>query len=83
MCEIIKYQVKESDLTRDPQWTLELTEQLKGTRAISIGGILKPYFRKLENEPEDLIGKSDEDEQTLEHVFAIWRQDCQRYVIKD
>jgi plasmid rolling circle replication initiator protein Rep len=82
LCETIKYQVKESDLTRDPKWTLELTEQLKGTRAISTGGILKSYFRELEDEPEDLIGKDDENEEMLGHVFAMWRRDCQRYVIK-
>ena len=74
---------KELDLTRDPEWTLELTEQLKGTRAISTGGILKPYFRELENESEDLIGKGDEEEETLGHVFAMWQRDCQRYVVKD
>ena len=83
LCETIKYQVKESDLIRDSEWTLELTEQLKGTRAISTGGILKPYFRELENESEDLIGKGDEEEETLGHVFAMWQRDCQRYVVKD
>ena len=83
LCETIKYQVKESDLVVDPKWTLELTHQLKKTRAISINGILKPYFRELESEPEDLIGKGDEQEETLGHVFAVWRRDCQRYVIKD
>jgi plasmid rolling circle replication initiator protein Rep len=83
LCETIKYQVKESDLIADLEWTIELTQQLKKTRAISVGGILKPYFRELENEPEDLIGKGDEDDEILGHVFAIWRRDCQRYVIKD
>lgn len=83
ICETIKYQVKESDLVADGKWTIDLTEQLKKTRAISIAGILKPYFRELENEPEDLIGKGDEDDETLGHVFAIWQRDCQRYVIKD
>ena len=83
LCETIKYQVKESDLTRDPEWTLELTEQLKGTRAISTGGILKPYFRELENKSEDLIGKGDKEEETLGHVFVMWQRDCQRYVVKD
>lgn len=83
VCEVIKYQVKESDLTADPKWTLELTDQLKKTRAISTGGILKAYFRELENEPEDLIGKGEEEEETLGHVFATWRRDCQRYVIRD
>ena len=83
LCEVIKYQVKENDLVSDPKWTLELTDQLKNTRAISTGGILKTYFRELANESEDLIGKGDEDEETLGHIFVLWRRDCQRYIVKD
>ena len=83
LCETIKYQVKESDLTRDPAWTLEITDQLKGTRSISTAGILKAYMKELENEPEDLIGNDGEDDETVGHIYALWRRDCQRYVIKD
>ena len=83
LCEAIKYQVKESDLTRDPAWTLEITDQLKGTRSISTAGILKAYMKELENEPDDLIGSDGEDDETVGHIYALWRRDCQRYVIKD
>ena len=83
LCETIKYQVKESDLTRDPAWTLEITDQLKGTRSISTAGILKAYMKELENQPEDLIGTDEKEEETVGHIFALWRRDIQRYVIKD
>ena len=35
--EILKYQVKESDLVADREWFLELTRQLHKTRAIAVG----------------------------------------------
>jgi len=56
LAEVIKYSVKESDLTADREWFLELTRQLHRTKAIAVGGILRDYFRELEQEPEDLIG---------------------------
>lgn len=83
LCEVVKYQVKEGDLIRDPEWILEVTDQLHKTRAISTGGILKTYFRELEQEPKDLIGNDGKDEETVAHLYAIWRRDCQRYVIKE
>ncbi|MHC5727957.1 MAG: protein rep, partial [Nostoc sp.] len=46
--EILKYQVKESDLVGDREWFLELTRQLHKSRAIAVGGILRQYMRELE-----------------------------------
>jgi plasmid rolling circle replication initiator protein Rep len=53
ICETLKYTVKETDLTADPEWLQELTRQLHKTRAISIGGVLKEFLS--EEDPEDLI----------------------------
>jgi plasmid rolling circle replication initiator protein Rep len=53
--EIIKYQVKESDLVADREWFLELTRQLHKTRAIAVGGVLRHYMRELEENYQDLI----------------------------
>jgi plasmid rolling circle replication initiator protein Rep len=80
LSEVIKYQVKESDLVVDRDWFIELTKQLHKTRAISSGGILKQYLRELEDEPEDLIGEGDEDvDDTLGHLFFAWMQHYQQY----
>ena len=46
--EILKYQVKESDLVADGEWFLELTRQMHQTRGIAVGGVLRRYMRELE-----------------------------------
>jgi plasmid rolling circle replication initiator protein Rep len=79
LTEVIKYQVKESDLVVDRDWFIELTKQLHKTRAISSGGILKQYLKELEDEPEDLIGEDGEDDETLAHLFFGWMQHYQQY----
>lgn len=63
--ELLKYSVKESDLTADREWFIELTQQLHKMRAIATGGVLKEYLRELEQEPEDLIGGGDDEEKKI------------------
>jgi plasmid rolling circle replication initiator protein Rep len=77
--EVIKYQTKESDLIRDPQWFAEYVKQMHKSRAISVGGILQDYFKKLEEEPEDLIGESDEDEVDEGHLRFGWKRREKKY----
>ena len=79
LSEVIKYQVKESDLVAERDWFIELTKQLHKTRAISSGGILKEYLKELENEPEDLIGDDGECDDTLAHLYFGWMQHYQQY----
>jgi plasmid rolling circle replication initiator protein Rep len=79
LSEVIKYQVKESDLVVDRDWFIELTKQLHKTRAISSGGILKQYLKELEDEPEDLIGDDGEGDDTLAHLYFGWMQHYQQY----
>jgi plasmid rolling circle replication initiator protein Rep len=82
--EILKYQVKESDLVADRAWFLELTKQLHKTRAVSVGGILRDYFQELEEEPEDLIGKNDDDVTPDEgHLYFGWKREKGRYKLVD
>lgn len=81
--EILKYQCKESDLIADREWFLELTRQLKNTRAVAVGGILRGYMRELEEEPEDLIGEGDADEIDEAQVFFGWRKVEKRYRMVD
>jgi len=78
--EVIKYQVKESDLISDPGWFAELVRQMHGTRAVSLGGIFKNYFQDLEEEPEDLVGRDDDSTDIDEgHLFFGWRSGEKRY----
>lgn len=58
--EIAKYQCKPQELIdKNGEWLFDLHYQLKGSRAIAVGGALREFFpsRKKEEE-EDMIGES-------------------------
>jgi plasmid rolling circle replication initiator protein Rep len=78
--EILKYCVKESDLTADRDWLIEYTKQMHKMRCVATGGVLKQFLRELEDEPENLVGTGedniDEDEFNL---FFNWVRGRDRY----
>ncbi len=78
--ETLKYGVKEGDLMADPDWLMQLSQQLHKTRAVSVGGLLKAYIS--DDEPEDLIS-GDEAESLAESEVSLWfgwREMVKRYV---
>jgi plasmid rolling circle replication initiator protein Rep len=79
--EILKYQCKESDLTADCDWFLELTRQLRNTRAVAVGGILRDYMKSLEADPDDLIGKDDSETSEVDegHLYFGWKRSEKKY----
>lgn len=80
--EILKYQVKESDLVADKEWFLELTRQMHQTRAIAVGGLLRYYMRELEEENQDLIGKSEEIDEVDKPTLCVrWERKSQGFKI--
>ncbi len=81
--EILKYQVKESDLVANREWFLELTRQLHKTRAVAVGGVLREYMRELEQEPEDLVGEDDQGEVDEGHLFFGWKRREKKYKLVD
>lgn len=82
--EILKYQTKESDLVADQDWFLEYTNQMRKTRAIATGGVLREYFRDLEREPEDLIGKEEAEGEVDEgYLYFEWKSKVKKYKLSD
>ncbi|BAY47221.1 replication protein A [Scytonema sp. HK-05] len=78
--EILKYQVKESDLVADVEWFLELTRQLHRTRAIGVGGVLRQYMRELEEKNQDLIGETEAiDEVEEQSLYFKWERKSKKY----
>ncbi|WP_308796156.1 protein rep [Tolypothrix sp. FACHB-123] len=78
--EILKYQVKESDLIGDREWFLELTRQLHKTRAIAVGGILRQYMRELEEKNQDLIAESEEKDEVDSRTLSFrWERKSQKF----
>ena len=83
--EILKYSLKESDLYKSKEFLLGVTKQLYKMRCISVGGILRPYMRKLEEEPEDLIGVDEiktENEVDEGHLYFEWKYQEKKYRLK-
>jgi plasmid rolling circle replication initiator protein Rep len=83
--ELLKYCTKESDMTADREWLLELTRQMQKLRAIATGGVLKEYLKTLEDEPEDLIHVEGEDTTEVDegHLFFGWKRSDKRYKLVD
>ncbi len=81
--EILKYQVKESDLVANRAWFLELTKQLHKTRAVAVGGALRHYMGELEKEPEDLIGEDNQGEVDEGHLYFQWKRENKKYKLLD
>ncbi len=89
IAEVIKYQTKPTHLIgdrspQDKEWFLEYTRQIANTKAISIGGILKDYFRELEEEPQDLIGHDETDlSEDLGQLTFNWKRLEKKYKLID
>ena len=83
LAEVIKYSVKESDLTADREWFLELTRQMHKMRAIAVGGVLREYLRELEEEPEDLIGEDNQNDVDEGHLYFDWKRREKKYKLKE
>ena len=78
--ELLKYCTKESDLVADREWFLELTEQMHKMKCVTTGSVLKDYLRDLEEEPEDLIGESDDPDEVDEgSLYFGWRRVEKKY----
>ena len=82
IAEVLKYQCKESDLVASPEWFIEYVKQVHGTRAVGVGGVLREYFRELEEEPEDLIGHDEQStEEAGESIYFRWNKVIKKYVM--
>jgi plasmid rolling circle replication initiator protein Rep len=80
VAEILKYSVKASDMVKDDRWFLTLTDQVRGTRAVAMGGVLKQYFRARRGK-KDLTQEPGEEkvEEAAESLYFGWKQPVKRY----
>lgn len=74
--EAMKYTVKPSDMIASGPWFWTLTDQLHGSRAIALGGVLPGYINEAEPTEDEMIQgeqgqQADREQQTL---FGVkWR----------
>ena len=81
--EILKYAVKESDMVGDRLWFLELTRQLHKTLGVTVGGVLRDYFRNVDREiEENLVGEDNEAEVDEGSLYFGWRRQEKKYRLK-
>lgn len=83
LIETLKYSIKESDLVVSPDWLKGLTNQLDGTKSVSLGGIFKKYLK--EKDPENLINSEDSNDEILpgeDRFWFAWQQYQMRYKSK-
>jgi len=73
LCEVLKYSLKPEDLTENREWLLGITEQLHGLKTVGVGGVFRDFIRQ--EEPEDLIGESDDAEGGTDGLIWFgWRE---------
>ena len=82
--KILKYLVKESELYKSKEFLLGITEQLYKIQRVSVVGVLRSYMKKLEEEPEDLIGKDEENGNEVNegHLYFEWKCLEKKYRLK-
>jgi plasmid rolling circle replication initiator protein Rep len=82
VAETLKYSVKASDMTDNPEWFLELTKQVHKLRFIATGGGLKDVLRIDEETNDDLIHGDDLSENEFERESRLsfnWRPSFRQY----
>ena len=74
--EVLKYQTKVSDITTDSYWLIELTKQLKGTRAITIGGAITDHVKK----SNAYSSHQPIDKDLTDALYFSWENQLQSYL---
>lgn len=72
--EVIKYAVKPSDMVADPNWLLTLASELKNSRAVALGGVLRKYIEETKE-----ITPEEEAELEGADIHFGWREQLERY----
>lgn len=77
--EILKYSVKPSDMMRDHDWFLALSDQVVKTRAVAVGGVLRPYLKTRRR--DDLTAEPGEEAPPTSSslLFFGWERPVKRY----
>jgi hypothetical protein len=82
VAETLKYAVKPTDMTADPDWFLELTRQTFKRRFVATGGVLKDVLRLEEESDADLaLADSEPDGEADDgsRLAFAWRSKEKRY----
>jgi plasmid rolling circle replication initiator protein Rep len=76
VAEAMKYTVKPSDMIASGPWFWTLTDQLHGSRAIALGGVLPGYINEAEPTKDEMIqgDQGEQSEREQQTLFGVkWR----------
>jgi hypothetical protein len=78
--EISKYTTKPDDLIQSPEWTIELTDQIKGIKSYSVSGLFRQFIRQNELDRLESTGNlGDEQKQDGAIVRFTWNYQTKSY----
>lgn len=71
--EVLKYETKSADLVKHPDFLQQLALQLKGSRAIELGGLVKEKLKALDEvkETDDMLITESNDKTEVEEVAQL------------
>ncbi|MBE9124901.1 MULTISPECIES: protein rep [unclassified Coleofasciculus] len=73
LLEVVKYSVKPSDLAVDAEWLYAITDQLKKTRSVTVGGLVSQYVSQKQLDAiESNLTAGDEQAQVGIPVSLEW-----------
>ncbi len=81
IAETLKYALKPADMLAFPTWFLQITHQLRATKSVNVGGVLRDYLRKEKEEAQDEPTDIEEIETPAERKkwFFTWRELARQY----
>lgn len=86
--EVLKYETKQADLVKYPDFLMQLALQMKGTRAIELGGLIKQKLKNADEVTETdeaMISENDDSEQVKElgELWYSWSRFNKYYKLAD
>jgi hypothetical protein len=71
--EVLKYETKSADLIKHPDFLKQLALQLKGTRAIELGGLVKEKLKALDDakETDEMLISENTDKDEIKEVSEL------------
>jgi plasmid rolling circle replication initiator protein Rep len=77
--EVSKYTIKPSDLILSPEWTIALTDQIKGVKSFTVSGVFRQFIKQNELDRLEATGNfGDEIKQEGELTYFRW-DDAEEY----
>ena len=74
--EVSKYTSKPEDLICNPEWTIALTDQIKGIKSFTIGGIFRNFIKQSDLDRLENTGRfGDESKQNGKSIYFTWNDE--------